>query len=336
MNKYLVIFNVLILLLVSCNDVPGYIEPPTPPNPEPPASQDTVWSNYLSSSYNLIKDSVWSEGDGCSFWVSSRKFYFNEESRSNCFLGMLVDTNFDSSETAKSVNSDLVYNKTAFVGDTLVFEINSPSSNSMDSVCRIMNENYIKGELGALGYNEYEFNSPKELYLKFVYNNLRMDSLLYGSNYTEIQMTRKSGYIFSTLQLYYNLAIDIPKDLVINKDVIEECNRSDLAYIKSIWYGKMKYLVVETNYSKGDIKSCLTKIKNNEILSINEQTIVSTSLFSLITVTSKGNNVINGGLEVVEEYYNNKSDDITALYCTFSNFMDNSVSDILRKIDFIF
>lgn len=334
MNRFLMLFSIIILLLSSCSDDPNHIEPPPP---IPPVSHDTIWSDYLSPSYNLIKDSVWSKGEGCSYFVSAIKFYFNQDSRKNCFLGMLVNKDFDSNETINSIDSDLIYNKIICVGlDTLVFDMDFPNSYSMDSICGIIEKKYVQDELAAIGYNEYEYNTPKELYLKFAYNNIRLDSLIYNKGYNEAQMSKKHGYIFCVTQLYFDLSMDLPNQLVINEELIDKYDKSELSFVKSIWYGKMKYLVIESDYTRSEIKQCLSKMKNKEIMSQKEETIISTSLLSLITIDSNGNNVIKGGKEVINEYYINNSNDITGLFCTFSSYSENSVSEIKRKIDLIF
>lgn len=334
MNNVLTFAIIFVNFFSSCSDGGDGIEP-LPPPPTPPIVKDTIWSNYLSPSFNLLKDSVWENNNGHSYYVKSRLFYFDQKSRANCFLGQLVNSDLKHNKTTESVKSGLKYYPLMCGGlDTLVFKIELPSTNSMDSILQVINKYNIENHPVTFIYNEDEYKSPKELYLLFSYNNLRMDSLIYNEKYNKVQMNKKNGYIYTSTELHYTLYIDTPRQLLMNEYIIDEFDKSKIAYIKSIGYGKIKYLLVETDFTKEQVKQSLTKVKNKEALTIEESSILSTSNIYMITVDSDGINKVKGEKDVIDNFYHNKEYKTTELYCTFSQYTDNSASEIQRIIDF--
>lgn len=59
------------------------------------SSSGIIWKNYLSSSLQLLKDSVWSDQKGRSFFVQSPRLYISPGINRNVYVGAIVTRKFN-------------------------------------------------------------------------------------------------------------------------------------------------------------------------------------------------------------------------------------------------
>lgn len=180
------------------------------------------------------------------------------------------------------------------------------------------------------------YTSHRELNLLGIGNiGVELDKLISGYSYSEKEMSKKTGLIYSYSSVLFDIIMDIPKKN-IEEEITDEQTLSSLSYINSVSYGRTSFLIVETNMEENKVKDLIQKAIERKTLNANENSIIDgLDIYYLHFDTNKklikefgnSNNIIN-------EYINSmKNADIIPLTFSVSTYPIHSIGSIIFNVN---
>lgn len=146
-----------------------------------------------------------------------------------------------------------------------------------------------------------QFGSYRELTFWSMGNiGIDMSRLISGGSYKEKEMTKRTGFLYEYSQSLFNITADFPKygkliNEKLDKSFIKE---NDLLYILSVDYGRVAYLIVETDDNEKVVDELVEKVTKGESLTNDEISTLATYNICYFYYTSdneihmeKGDNV---------------------------------------------
>ena len=240
------------------------------------SSSGIIWKNYSSSSLQLLKDSVWSDQKGRSFFVQSPRLYISPGINRNVYVGAIVTRKFNAFpcvDVQGSMDNEAISLSFSFGSGKQYHYSQIPSKESMDSLIRAYLKDNKVQQFTSIIYNSgIKYSSYKELYLQFSYLGIRLDSLLRGNKYNFVSMDRKNGIAIILERSLFSLDMDMPLIRPIN---IFESDKNDLAYISSIMFGDIKIMLLESDLSMDEMSSFVELVKNGNIMNCKECEIIN-------------------------------------------------------------
>ena len=135
------------------------------------SSSGIIWKNYLSSSLQLLKDSVWSDQKGRSFFVQSPRLYISPGINRNVYVGAIVTRKFNAFpcvDVQGSMDNEAISLSFSFGSGKQYHYSQIPSKESMDSLIRAYLKDNKVQQFTSIIYNSgIKYSSYKELYLQF-------------------------------------------------------------------------------------------------------------------------------------------------------------------------
>lgn len=296
------------------------------------SSSGIIWRNYLSSSLQLLKDSVWSDQKGRSFFVQSPRLYISPGINRNVYVGAIVTRKFNAFpcvDVQGSMDNEAISLSFSFGSGKQYHYSQIPSKESMDSLIRAYLKDNKVQQFTSIIYNSgIKYSSYKELYLQFSYLGIRLDSLLRGNKYNFVSMDRKNGIAIILERSLFSLDMDMPLIRPIN---IFESDKNDLAYISSIMFGDIKIMLLESDLSMDEMSSFVELVKNGNILNCKECEIINDFDVFIVDFNSRQIKKRMGKYDLIYSFYNEVFEidgSITPLYALFSNYYDHNPFDI--------
>lgn len=120
------------------------------------------------------------------------------------------------------------------------------------------------------------FDSYRELRLIGEGNmGVKLDELISGKPYTEQEMVKNEGFIFSYDQTVFALTLDLQEKMVEEVLKVEDFPAQSLSYISMVSYGRVGLLIVETDNDLDEVKRVVRKkLQNSTDLFTEEETAI--------------------------------------------------------------
>lgn len=155
---------------------------------------------------------------------------------------------------------------TAFVNNKLYENESRPSFDAVHEMAE-----RIIAELPEQNFRFYlsspiQYHSYRHLHLLGFGNlGLNLDESVGGKPYTQKQMSKRTGLIYSYALELFHVIMDVPEKLIV--ETPDERELPDMSYINGITYGKTALLLIESDYDFKTLKSVVAKIAGAEDLS---------------------------------------------------------------------
>lgn len=156
-----------------------------------------------------------------------------------------------------------------------------------------------------------------------------LDRLIFGYSYTEKEMVRQTGLIYSYCNTLFNIIMDIPEKLV-NENIIDR----NLAYVSNLNYGRIGLLIIESDYNYNLLSRTIKKVMKEERLSNEETIIIEQSSIYYLYFNNSGDIIKREGkIEAIRDYINSINEsDIIPLSFSINNCIDNHVEEVEYKV----
>jgi len=178
-----------------------------------------------------------------------------------------------------------------------------------------------------------EFYDYKRLYTLGMANlGVKLDEVVSGASYTTMQMPRKYGLIFSFKQTWFSLDMDFPEKL-IQEELKDADKAMGVAYVNSVYYGRVGLLIVESDTYFSDVKIAINKAISGQSLSAAETTLVEQSDISYVYFDNNSQvQVKKGKMDAVNAYKEaatkTNTENTYPVGFNLSNLIDNGTATI--------
>ncbi|RHR91514.1 thiol-activated cytolysin family protein [Parabacteroides sp. AF14-59] len=310
-----------------------------------------VGADIKTRSGTIIKDSLWSNGFGITYFGVADESIVLENMQRYIYPGSILQGNTVADAEYRSISASIkpITVSVSFPAKIVKGVIKTPSlSDTRQFVNDIVRQENIGKQSASLSFEIDQFTSYEELKIMFG-SNKKTSGIFFNSSSGEENFEHKiskgTGIAVKFVQKYFTLDMDIPHGGLVNGDISGLVQYSPV-YVSSIAYGRMGIMTIETNESYSDAYS-----KINEAFStlfVNKQSNISESVKSLIKnaivkVFLIGSNgeagvmAINGFdafLKVITEGGEFNSNNFGApLYSSFSYLTDHSPFKVNFKIN---
>lgn len=268
-----------------------------------------------------------------SVWIDN--LFINPSIRNKIYLGNLVGHNTQSNANIPEFTgytfNPITVSTSVPVAETTKTYIPSPAGQK--EFARQIAEN-MSGQRGTLIDNRepFEYYTHKELQTIGVINlGVKLDELVSGVPFTDKEMTRKYGLIYSFKRTFFALDMDIPEKLI--KEELKETDKvKGVSYVSTVSYGRVGLLIVESDIDSRNVKSVIDKVIASESLSQVESSLLSTvDICYVYFDENKKVHVQKGNLDVVNAYkeaIDAGTDHIYPVDFALANYPDNSPATI--------
>lgn len=272
--------------------------------------------------------------------VLTNSLFINPEIKDKIYLGNLVGHNSQSNIyipefTGYTFNPITVSTSAAIDGEVVKNFI--PSQAEQDAFAlQIAEQLRNQSDLKTINDNAVEFYTHKELRtIGSVNLGVKLDEVVSGASYTELEMSRKYGLIYSFKNIFFTLDMDHPEKLI--KEELKEADKAKgVSYVSSVNYGKVGLLIVESDTDSRDVRMAINKILKGKPLSSEENDLLlAADIYYVYFDKEKNVQTLKGSLDAVNAYRDaalKVADSIYPVEFRLSNYMDNSQ----RTISFSF
>lgn len=163
-----------------------------------------------------------------------------------------------------------------------------------------------------------DFDSYRELRLIGEGNlGVKLDELLSGKPYTEQEMTKSDGFIFSYDQTKFAITLDLQEKMV--EEALKEADfpAQSLSYISLVSYGRVGLLIVETDNDLDDVKTIVRKKLQNTSTDFTEQELSilnEINVYHVYLDQSQSFVAKKGKAEIIAEYLARLTDNTSEVY----------------------
>lgn len=272
--------------------------------------------------------------------VLTNSLFINPEIKDKIYLGNLVGHNSHSNIyipefTGYTFNPITVSTSAAIDGEVVKNFI--PSQAEQDAFAlQIAEQLRNQSDLKTINDNAVEFYTHKELRtIGSVNLGVKLDEVVSGASYAELEMSRKYGLIYSFKNIFFTLDMDHPEKLI--KEELKEADKAKgVSYVSSVNYGKVGLLIVESDTDSRDVRMAINKILKGKPLSSEENDLLlAADIYYVYFDKEKNVQTLKGSLDAVNAYRDaalKVADSIYPVEFRLSNYMDNSQ----RTISFSF
>lgn len=163
-----------------------------------------------------------------------------------------------------------------------------------------------------------DFDSYRELRLIGEGNmGVKLDELISGKPYTEQEMTKSDGFIFSYDQTKFAITMDLQEKMV--EEALKEADfpAQSLSYISLVSYGRIGLLIVETDNDLDDVKTIVRKKLHNTSTDFTEQELSilnEINVYHVYIDQSQSFVAKKGKAEIIAEYLARLTDNTSEVY----------------------
>lgn len=272
--------------------------------------------------------------------VLTNSLFINPEIKDKIYLGNLVGHNSQSNIyipefTGYTFNPITVSTSAAIDGEAVKNFI--PSQAEQDAFAlQIAEQLRNQSDLKTINDNAVEFYTHKELRtIGSVNLGVKLDEVVSGASYAELEMSRKYGLIYSFKNIFFTLDMDHPEKLI--KEELKEADKAKgVSYVSSVNYGRVGLLIVESDTDSRDVRMAINKIlKGKPLTSEEDDLLLAADIYYVYFDKEKNVQTLKGNLDAVNAYRDaalKVADSIYPVEFRLSNYMDNSQ----RTISFSF
>lgn len=291
------------------------------------------WSTFPMNRYSYVQHQKDIDG-GDVYTIKGDKIFINSHVSQQIYHGNLFDNEVESICEFIECNQFTFKNLTvgAFVdGKSYIDRFEIPSKGKSD----IFAEKIIK----TIPFQNHYFNFDESpiIYKSYKHLNLlglgnlglELDELISGKSYTEAEMQKQTGLIYTYSQELFFTVMDYP-DKISNVEIDGEINYLKLAYVSKITYGKTAILIVETDSDSSMAQKVVKKVLQNRPLNNNEENVKKELDFYYLFFDRNGEAVKEQGKsELAYKYVKSlKENNIIPLSFSLNKYSDNSVSEL--------
>lgn len=264
--------------------------------------------------------------------VLTNSLFINPVIKDKIYLGNLVGHNSQSNIyipefTGYTFNPITVSTSAAIDGEAVKNFI--PSQAEQDAFAlQIAEQLRNQSDLKTINDNAVEFYTHKELRtIGSVNLGVKLDEVVSGASYTELEMSRKYGLIYSFKNIFFTLDMDHPEKLI--KEELKEADKAKgVSYVSSVNYGRVGLLIVESDTDSRDVRMAINKILKGKPLSSEENDLLlAADIYYVYFDKEKNVQTLKGSLDAVNAYRDaalKVADSIYPVEFRLSNYMDNS------------
>lgn len=264
--------------------------------------------------------------------VLTNSLFINPEIKDKIYLGNLVGHNSQSNIyipefTGYTFNPITVSTSAAIDGEAVKNFI--PSQAEQDAFAlQIAEQLRNQSDLKTINDNAVEFYTHKELRtIGSVNLGVKLDEVVSGASYTELEMSRKYGLIYSFKNIFFTLDMDHPEKLI--KEELKEADKAKgVSYVSSVNYGRVGLLIVESDTDSRDVRMAINKIlKGKPLTSEENDLLLAADIYYVYFDKEKNVQTLKGSLDAVNAYRDaalKVADSIYPVEFRLSNYMDNS------------
>lgn len=293
------------------------------------------WVSFPVNGFTSVKPD--SDEGKIAYDFKAQELFINKGISSKIYLGNLINHKF-SSITELVEFKDFTYNPitvSSLVNGETFIETFVPAKDKLDNLSQKIIDALPKQNNSFITGSPIIFDSYKQLFL-LGNGNLGEDipKLISGNSYTQKEMKKQIGLIYTFSQNVFSIIMDLPNQLITETLDEQYIINNNLSYISSISYGRTAYLVVESDYNKEKIRPIIDKIFKEQELTTEESDIIKNLdvhylYFSpdVMLNAESGDNI-----ELIKKYTEISGLDIIPLSFSISNYGDNSMADVEYKV----
>ncbi len=297
-------------------------------------NENLKWFTFSVNTFTAVNYIIVDDEAKRIYTIKGTKNFIASSAKSKIYLGNIINK---ISENLLSFIDypEYTYNPVtigSFVdGKAYIKTVNKPSLSELDILA---NEIIQNKQNQILNFNfddtPISYNSHKQLYL-LGEGNLGVDlgRVISGYSYNDKEMVRQTGLVYSYCNTLFNITMDIPDKLV--DEVITDHN---LAYISNLNYGRIGFLIVESDSDYNLLIRTVKKVMKEKELNKEESLIIEQSSIYYLSLNSNGDIIKKEGkVEIIRDYIASINEsDIVPLSFSISNCMDNHIEEIEYKV----
>lgn len=299
--------------------------------------QQINWYTFPINSITSIDYALGNNGVERTYDISGRRLSINEFTKKKIFHGKLINRKLNSLIDIIDY-PEYTYNFItvgSFVNGKVFAKTISPSSQEIESLSREIIIELPTQNL-QFNYNDspIKYTSYRQLNLLGNGNlGINLEKAISGHSYIEKEMSKKHGFIYSYSMVLFDIVMDNQKKIV-TENITDMKLLADLAYIKSINYGRAAYLLIETDENETNINSLMKKIFKNEALTKNDISLLNKLEAYYLYFDNDLKITVEKGNEAVIKKYISSINNSKIIPLTFSiqSYLDHSVMDISYKV----
>jgi len=264
------------------------------------------WHTFPVNSISDVKFEFGNDGVERKYQILYNEIFINPIIKEKIYHGNLIN-NKATLESGLIEYKQYTYNPitiSSFV-DGFFYSRESivPSIENTDDLYREIKANYPNQNLHFTFQNTpIQYYSYRHLNLLGIGNlGLKLDEIINdGKSYQKEELGDRTGLLYSYCNILFNVTMDIPGELI--QETISDDEAHKISYVSNIKYGKMAFLIIETDYDYNISKIVVEKIMKGSQLSEQEEKIKNSINANYLTFEEDGNLAITKGIEVIRAY----------------------------------
>lgn len=221
-----------------------------------------AWNPFAVNNLSLAEYDLSEDGVTRSYRISGTQLFASHSFAKQVFPGNLIDRHTDNRELT-DYRDKYRFNPihiAAYSNRKLYETASSPSYEAANELAKqIIAEqpvqNFEYNYIGPIRYNSY-----RHLHLLGRGNlGLNLDEMITGRSYSEKEMEKRTGMIYSGCQSLFDIVMDYPEKLI--QETIGGEELGALSYINSVSYGKAYLLLIESDDDFTAVKSVVNSIR---------------------------------------------------------------------------
>lgn len=294
--------------------------------------QQINWHSFPINSITSVSYTLGSNGIERIYNISGSRLAINELTNRKVYHGNLINKTLNG--LAHVIDyPKYTYNPItvgSFVNGRAFIKTISPSHQETERLSKEIAQSLPTQSLQFNYSSPIKYTSYKQLNLLGNGNlGINLEKEISGHLYLEKEMDKKNGLIYSYSMALFDIVMDNQVEIITEK-ITDIVLLSNLAYVKSINYGRVAYLLIETDEHEKDVNKLIRKIFKNEALDANETSLLSKlDAYYLYFDNDLKIKVCKGKEEIIKKYINSISDsNIIPLTFSIQSYIDHSVTNI--------
>ncbi|MDL2266251.1 BACON domain-containing protein [Parabacteroides sp. OttesenSCG-928-G07] len=272
---------------------------------------------------------------GEEYEIEAANLFVNPSIKNDIYLGNLLSHNAGSNIdipffTGYTFNPIDVYTTARIENVTTTF---SPSREAQDAfVESIIDQNPRQSGTLNIDGGGIEYYTRKQLHTIGMINlGVKLDELASGYSFSQQEMTKSYGMIFSFKHILFRVGMDYGINLIKEK-IRDNDLAKGVSYVSSISYGRIGLLIVESNVEPHTIKEIVSKVSRGEVPTNEEMEYIQSADITHVYFSNDHDiGTKKGGLEAITSYIEtikNTKENIYMVDFQINNFVDHSNNPI--------
>lgn len=303
------------------------------------------WQAFPVSSFNSVEYILGSNNTERTYTFDADYLFINPNIDKNIFIGNLINSKFEINTSLTeykgytynpiTISASIIYKKDL----SIVQMMDTPSKNALDTfVQKIIDSKPTQNETFIYTNGAVKYYSYRQLHLLGVGNlGLNLDEIISGYSYQEQEMAKKTGLVYSFKQTLFTIDMDVPEKLLKEEVKQEDLANGGFSYISSISYGRIGFLLVESDADADKLKTVVDKVIDNKMLTTDDNIILN-ELEAYYVYFDEGHTLkkVTGKADVIKKYFFGTTalgKNIQPLTFSVSNYPDNAIKSISFSLD---